>query len=140
MTTLEYNRLSGRRQYLSIQKHRHNARNDYNKWKSFDLEKKTFDNADYGDFNNVHSPERSSWTDSENNLWGFLENYDIVGTNNEQFGYFPVVTNNFDRWHGYPIIPFTKGYEIDEKLLHYWISEGYINEDDIPRLKKRKRL
>lgn len=137
MVNFDYDRPGRVRQYTSIQKHRHNANNNHNKWKNYSLEKETFDNADYGAFNKV---VKQSWVDSKLNLWGFVEGFCVLGTQSEQFGFFPVTQNNIDRWHGYPIIPFIKDYEINQELLHRWVEEGYLDEDDIHKLRKRKRI
>ncbi|PGP49039.1 hypothetical protein CN993_00790 [Bacillus thuringiensis] len=139
MPDLDVDRPGRSRQYKSIQKHHHTSQNSKaSKWRDRNSEKDTFDSADYGNF--TRTPNQDAWEDSKNNLWGFLSNFSFVGTEKEQFGFFPSPSNEFDRWHGYPIIPFKKGYEIEQQLLDRWVEEGYIDEDDIPSLKARKRI
>lgn len=139
MSDLDVDRPGRTRQYKSTQKHHYTSKNNRaNKWKNRELEIKTFDAADYG--NHLQKLGVESWEDSNKNLWGVLEDYSFVGTEKEQFGFFPVTSNPVDRWHGYPIIPFIKGYEIETDLLKRWVLEGVIDEDDIPTLRKRKRI
>jgi hypothetical protein len=139
LSDLDVDRPGRTRQYKSTQKHHHTSTNNRaNKWKDRVLEKNTFDAADYGNFTQKLGDK--SWEDSNNNLWGVLKDYPFVGTEKEQFGFFPSTSNSIDRWHGYPVIPFIKGYEIEDALLKRWVIEGVIDEDDIPTLKKRKRI
>ncbi|RFU70034.1 hypothetical protein [Bacillus sp. V59.32b] len=139
MRDFDIDRPGRTRQYKSIQKHHRTSQHrNANKWKDKDLEINTFDSADYGSF--TRELTKDSWEDSKKNLWGFLDNFPFVGTEKEQFGFFPVPTNPSDRWHGYPVIPFTKGYEIEDSLLKKWVVDEVLDEDDIPSIKKRKRL
>jgi hypothetical protein len=135
----DVNRPGRARQYKSIQKHHKTSRSPKaSKWIDRHRELDTFDVADYGNF--TKTPIKNSWEDSNKNLWGFLQNFTIVGTEKEQFGFFPSPPNVNDRWHGYPVIPFKKGYEIEKEILDKWVVEGCLDEDDIPSLKARKRL
>lgn len=137
MPNINYDRENRDRQYISIQKHHRNARNEYSKWFSLELEKDTFDAADYG--NHEHREGDESWADDRGNLWGFLENFPDVGTEGEQFGFFQQVRNPTDRWHGFPIIPFQKK-RISDELLAFWLENNYIDEHYIQTLLKRKKL
>lgn len=139
MPNINYDRPRRKRQYICTHKHHRTSRNsNANKWISIEKERLTFDHADYGGF--IEQDESKSWSDNEENLWGFVENFEDIGTQKEQFGYFPNPQNITDRWHGYPVIPFKKGYEISKELLQRWIDEGKIDADDIPHLVGRKRI
>jgi len=139
LNDIDIDRKGRTRQYKSTQKHHYTSSNSKaSKWKDREIEIETFDAADYGNFKQDSSGV--SWEDSNNNLWGVLEEYPFVGTEKEQFGFFPSTSNSIDRWHGYPIIPFIKGYEIEDALLKRWVLDGVIDEDDIPTLKRRKRI
>lgn len=132
-------RPDGRRKYISIQKHHYTSKiKDANKWVSVQIELDTFDAADYG--NLTKTPGHDSWEDASGNLWGFLDNFQCVGTKKEQFGFFPITSNANDPCHGYPIIPFKRGYVISNTLIKKWIAQEVLDEDDIYVLKKGKRL
>lgn len=138
MPDREYNRPNRDRQYISIQKHHHTSRNKYgSKWISFEIEKDTFDSADYGNFRK--NQVGNSWEDLEGNLWGFLLNIENVGTKGEIFGFFDKPRNITDRWHGYPIFPFAPR-SIPNNLVERWINEGLLDEDDISTLIKKKKI
>lgn len=137
MTEIRYTRPGRQRQYVSIKKHFSTAKNTHSKWKSVQIERDTFDAADYGNHNkNLGYPP---WEDDSGNLWGFLDNFQIIGEDKEQFGFFPIPTNQSDPWHGYPIVPFKKR-KISEKLLKLWIDGNYMDGDDVNNLISGKRL
>lgn len=139
MTDFNVDRQGRQRQYVSIQKHHYTSRNSKaNKWESRSKEEQTFDSADYG--NLTKQPAHQSWEDHCTNLWGFINNFEYVGTNREQFGYFPTTQNLQDRWHGYPVIPFKKGYEIPRALIERWVNQELLNPDDIPNLINGKKI
>ena len=71
-------------------------------------------------------------------MWGFIKrsgNIITVGTEKQQFGFFPKVQNpQSDDWHGYPVIPFkekNKKYDISNSLLEFWVDNNVLNEDEI---------
>lgn len=139
MPPLKYPRPEGRRKYQTIDKHRAQAVNEWSKWKNVPTERLTFDAADYG--NHTASTGKDAWEDDDGNLWGFLHTLPIIGTEKEQFGFFPRTTNASDEWHGYPIIPFTKdGRNISPKLISRWINEELIEAEDIEDLKDGRRI
>ncbi|HMG14506.1 MAG TPA: hypothetical protein VK590_03600 [Saprospiraceae bacterium] len=139
MPDIPYNRPGRRRQYLSITKHFFNAVNSYSKWVNVNIDRNTFDYADYG--GHTLSPHAVAWIDDAGNLWGFMPNFTVVGTQKEQFGFFPKTINETDEWHGYPVFPFiTKRYNISESLIKRWISERYLDVDDIPSLVNKKKI
>ena len=94
----------GVKTYLSRTKHQVNGSGSFSKWISQNMEINTFDNADCGTVvNGIHS----SW-ECDNHLWGFIKNGDVetIGTEKQQFGFFPATQNITDDWHGYPVFPF----------------------------------
>lgn len=137
MANIVYQRPIGRRKYLSISKHFAHARNGYSKWLDINIERNTFDCADYGNFSHLVSDE--SWTDSNGNLWGFLQNFPDVGVDGEQFGFFPVTQNTTDEWHGYPIIPFVEK-ELSQELLQSWVDDQVIDEDDVTQIIHKRKV
>ena len=43
--------------------------------------------------------------------------------------------------HGYPIVPFKETkYNIEKQLIERWVSEGYLDADDVPDLLTRKKI
>jgi hypothetical protein len=139
MPDIPYIRPNRTRQYLSISKHQFNSSNNHSKWLSFSIETKTFDTADYGNF--TLTVGSISWTDSNGNLWGFLNDFPDLGTSKQQFGYFENPNNLSLSWHGFPIIPFSAArYKIDDELLERWVHNGVLDRDDIPAIKQRKRI
>lgn len=141
MADISYNRPGRARQYVSIVKHQRIARNKYAKWKSVDIERVAFDNADYGNFSHSANPPNHSWADSAGNMWGFLQGYEELGVNREQFGYFENPKNSQLQWHGFPVIPFSKSrYSISDDLIELWVDLGVMDEDDVPALLDKKRL
>lgn len=139
MPDFPYQRNNRTRQYLSIEKHQRTARNDYSKWINMNVERQTFDTADYGDFS--LSIGSISWLDSNGNLWGFLEGFPDLGTARQQFGYFENPNNPVLEWHGFPIIPFSKDrYRINDELLELWVNDGFLDQDDIPALINKRRI
>lgn len=146
MPNLEYNREGRKRQYISITKHQRHTINNHSKWVDFQTETRTFDAADYGNHANMAVGDEeindNEWCDDNGHLWGFIENFQPVGVDNEQFGFFPAPQNENDRWHGYPIVPF-KGhnkYNISDSLIERWINEGFLDTDDITTLYRGKRI
>ena len=140
MADIPYNRPQGRRQYVSTAKHQAHSTNKHsNKWTSVNIERQVFDIADYGGYD--HSNPQVSWTDSNGNMWGFLNGFATVGLNGEQFGYFENPNNEVLQWHGFPIIPFSQSrYAICNILLTLWVNSGFFDEDDIPALLNKKRI
>lgn len=139
MADIPYKRPGRDKQYLSTAKHQANTHNGHAKWVNVNIERLTFDNADYGNFH--HNPPTISWTDISGNMWGFLQNYSVVGTNREQFGYFENPNNPALQWHGFPVIPFSQTrYSISNTLLNLWVTYGFMDEDDVPALLNKKRL
>ena len=134
MPNILYARPNRARQYLSIEKHQRHANNMHAKWESIPIERQTFDAADYGNH---------SRTDGE--LWGVLQNYERVGVDGEQFGFFGRPRNATDAWHGFPVVPFNKHkkgqrYHISIELLNRWVEEHVIDEDDIPTIQAGRGL
>lgn len=139
MPNIPYDRPGRQRQYLSIQKHHRTSRKkNASKWESVIKEKENFDIADFGNFSKTLGNQ--SWEDDNQNLWGFLPDFEVVGTRGEQFGFFPKPTNTHDRWHGYPIIPFKGGHNISSNLLEVWIDQELIDSDDVSTLMGGKIL
>jgi hypothetical protein len=139
MPDIPYQRNNRPRQYLSISKHQSTARNNSSKWININVEKQTFDTADYGNF--TLSNGSIAWIDANGNLWGFLEGFPYIGTERQQFGYFQNPNNPVLEWHGFPIIPFSKDrYRISDQLLERWVNEGYLDQDDIPTLINKRRI
>ncbi len=138
----EINR-GARKALLSRSKHQVNGSGHFAKWVSQPIEEATFDAADYGNLTN--SEGDTPWI-SDGHLWGFQINSDdivTVGTNNQQFGFFPKTRNITDHWHGYPVIPFgtrNKKYNISSDLLEKWVSDGHFSEEDIATLIRGKLL
>ena len=130
------------KKYLSISKHQKNARNDYSKWESIDLEIETFNNGNKG---SIDGTVQESWL-CQSNLWGFLKENNIVkivGTENQQFGFFETPRNKTDHWHGYPIRPFKsreKKHHICNELLEKWVEDNHFTEDEIATLSKGRLL
>jgi len=126
--------------YLSISKHQRNARNDYSKWETLDLEIETFNNEHKGSIDNTF---QESWL-CQNNLWGFskaLNNIKIVGTEKQQFGFFETPRNPTDHWHGYPIIPSKIKKDkhcICKNLLTKWEENNHFTADEIAIIAKGK--
>lgn len=139
MANIPYDRGEGKKKYVSIEKHQLHVNNAHAKWLSVNIERNLFDHADYGNFE--HNEQSRSWTDENENMWSFENDFSVVGSQKEQFGYFENPGNpNFD-WHGFPIIPFSKSrYHISENLLEYWVEEGFLDEDDIPAIINKKRI
>lgn len=138
MPNIEYNRAGRPRQYISIQKHHHTSRwKNASKWISYDIEKDTFDAADYGNHNRTEDDQ--PWLDDRGNLWGFLNDLIDVGSKGEVFGFFDRPRNISDRWHGYPIFPFAPK-AIPRMLIQHWIDEEILDEDDIISLIKKKKM
>lgn len=139
MPDIPYKRDPARRKYLSISKHMRQALNGYSKWVHVKIERRTFDNADYGLLDGKGSG--NAWLDVKGNLWGFITGFAEVGTKREQFGFFEDPVNPVLEWHGFPIIPFSeKRYEICDELLTRWVEEELIDPDDIPQLKKGRKI
>ncbi len=139
MSNIIYNRPESRKKYISISKHQKNARNNHSKWKSINIERDLFDYADYGNFEKQEGFD--SWICSSGNMWALQEDRSSVGTDKQQFGFFQAPSNDNGEWHGFPIIPFSESrYNISTNLLERWIREGVISEDDIPNIKKRRRI
>lgn len=141
MADIPYNRPGRQRQYLSTAKHQANAHNRHAKWLNVNIERLAFDNADYGNFNHNVNPPSLSWADDNGNMWGFLQNYEEVGTNREQFGYFENPNHPALQWHGFPVIPFsTSRYSISNGLIALWVTSGFMDEDDVPALLNKRRI
>lgn len=139
MPDIDYDRPTRPRQYLSINKHQRTATSHYNKWICINTEKQVFDNADYGSISG--NGNNDAWLDTKGNLWGFLELFEFVGLDYEQFGYFEDPCNPVLKWHGFPVIPFSESrYVICDELLLRWVNEGLLDEDDIPTLKNKRRI
>ena len=137
MPEIKYNR-PGRRNYISIHKHQRTSGSRFSKWLSIDIEKRTFDNADYGNF--THLPGGIAWLDGSV-LWGFLINQQVLGMGGEQFGYFIGQVNPALEWHGYPVIPFSiPRFNISTILIERWVREGVLDQDDVPALMNKKRI
>lgn len=109
-----YIRNSRQRQYQGLLKHSNNASQNNSRWINYNIEKQTFDNADFGmpnaSLNSLAHPVLNSWEDQNQNLWGFhiqANSFQIIGMEKEQFGFFPKPQNSTDNWHGYPIMPLT---------------------------------
>ncbi len=130
------------KKYLSIVKHQKNATSNYSKWESQDIEIQTFNIADCG---TVVAGTHHSW-ECSGHLWGFIKNDNevvTVGTERQQFGFFPEPRNTSDHWHGYPVFPFNKTnnkYDICKSLLEHWRKEDILTEDEIAVLVKGKLL
>lgn len=138
-------RKEGRKTYLSIEKHQPNSKNSHAKWVSQDREIEVFDAADYGAF--LKEEGHESW-EVDGNLWGFMkEQGDVltVGTESQQFGFFPKPQNETDDWHGYPIMPNAKGnqikkYNIDKSLLERWVQDGHLTQQQVTIIIRGKLL
>lgn len=140
MPDIAYPRPNGRRKYLSIAKHQSTSQNRFSKWVNIATERDLFDFADYGNYHKTPDVDLS-WACTDGNLWSIKQDRSSVGTNNQQFGFFPQPVNTSDSWHGYPIIPFSNSrYSISDDLLERWVLDGVINVDEIPNIYKRKRL
>lgn len=129
--------------YLSRTKHQIYGSGNFAKWQSQDIEINTFDNADYG---TVINGDHFSW-ECDNHLWGFIKdnnnNIVTIGTEKQQFGFFPAPQNITDDWHGYPVFPFkekNKKYDICKKLLKFWEDNNELSADEIAILTKGKLL
>jgi len=122
--------------YRSRLKHHRNSRDKHSKWESIPLEIETFDKAE----------KTPIWKDEGEALWGFLKDNDKfkkLGTEKQQFGYFPAIINLTDDWHGYPVFPFKEKnnkYDISEELLTLWVDEGELTEEEIAILVEGKLL
>ena len=126
-----------KRQYLSIHKHQaSNTNKKWSKWVNINVEKDTFDAADYGNFNKM--PGNDSWEDDVMNLWGVLPGFDYVGTKKQQFGFFPKTQNPTDAWHGYPVNHDYRN--MKKSLVEFFVEKGIIDSDDVPALLKGKKL
>jgi hypothetical protein len=131
----------GVKTYKSRSKHQIHGFGSYSKWKSQAIEIETFDNADCG---TVINGVESSW-ECDNHLWGFIKNNNIetIGTEKQQFGFFPATQNIPDDWHGYPVFPFkekNKKYDICKNLLKFWEDNDELTADEIAVLIKGKLL
>ena len=89
------------------------------------------------------SGQNVEWICDNGHMWGFTkrsENIIAVGTEKQQFGFFPKVQNpQADAWHGYPVIPFkekNKKYDISNSLLEFWVNNNVLNEDEIATIIK----
>lgn len=140
MPDIEYLRPPGRKKYKCIAKHQSQASSEHSRWIDMNIEKHTFDNADYGNF--AHSQGLASWIcTSQGNMYGLQQDYSDVGTDKQQFAFFQKPANLHDEWHGFPIIPFSKTrYAISDNLLKRWVDEEVISADDIPTILKKKRI
>ena len=125
----------GVKTYLSRTKHQKNGYGTFAKWISQDIEIKTFNNAD----------SIPIW-ECDSNLWGFIKEDDkvvTVGTEKQQFGFFPATRNDTDDWHGYPVFPFkekNKKYDICKSLLEKWKENNDLTADEIAILIKGRLL
>lgn len=145
MTDIRIPRPNRPKQLISRHKHQRSTRNSYSKWLSVTIEERTFDAADYGNFRKQTGDP--SWI-SADNLWGFLidrnQTIETLGTEEQQFGFFPKTRNPTDEWHGYPVIPFQRGankkYKISPELLQKWVDNGYLTEDQVAKLVKGRLL
>ena len=124
-----------KKKYLSRSKHHKLSRNKFSKWISIPIEVETFNNSEYG---TIVSSQNVEWICDNGHMWGFIKrsgNIITVGTEKQQFGFFPKVQNpQSDDWHGYPVIPFkekNKKYDISNSLLEFWVDNNVLNEDEI---------
>ncbi len=133
-----------KKKYLSRSKHHQHSREKFSKWLSQPIEVETFDNAEYG---TIVSGQNEEWICDNGHMWGFIKRSGsiiAVGTEKQQFGFFPKVQNpQSDDWHGYPVIPFkekNKKYDISKSLLKFWVDNDVLNEDEVATIIKGRLL